>query len=130
MRDQSDEPIYKFNDKNMRWIVRQDFKRGRVCAFNQSHKRKTCGGVLEIISREIKVGGSVYDIIEAHVKQKNDHLKIIKRENESRFDEYRKIDEKEMEKFIKKNLGELPIHPFLKQLALNDLLWDFDAVSL
>ena len=35
-----------------------------------------------------------------------------------------------MQKYIIKNLGELPIHPFLQQLVLNDLLWDFDAVSL
>ena len=43
------------------------------------------------------------------------------------------IIEKQM-KLKKKNtsekLGELPIHQFLQQLSLNDLLWDFDAVSL
>ena len=27
-------------------------------------------------------------------------------------------------------MGELPIHRILQQLSLNDLLWDFDAVSL
>ena len=31
---EEDERIYKYNDKYMRWIVRQSIKRGRVCAFN------------------------------------------------------------------------------------------------
>ena len=26
-------------------------------------------------------------------------------------------------------MGELPIHQFLQRLTMNDLLWDFDAVS-
>ena len=35
-----------------------------------------------------------------------------------------------MEKYINKKSGELSFHQFLQQLSLNDLLWDFDAVSL
>ena len=34
------------------------------------------------------------------MKYKIDHLKVIKEEYESKFDEYRKIDEDEMEKNI------------------------------
>ena len=57
-------------------------------------------------------------------------MKIIKEGYESKFDDYRDIDEEEMEKYIIKKLGELPIHQFLQQNTLSDLLWDFDAVSL
>ena len=35
LRDEEDEPIYTYNDKYMRWFVRQSIKGGRVCAFNQ-----------------------------------------------------------------------------------------------
>ena len=35
-----------------------------------------------------------------------------------------------MNNYFNKKLGELPIHQLLQQLSLNDLLWDFDAVSL
>ena len=35
MRDENDEPIYTYNDKDMRWFVRQSIKGGPVCAFNQ-----------------------------------------------------------------------------------------------
>ena len=30
-----DEPIYTYNDKHMRWFVRQAAYGGRFCAFNQ-----------------------------------------------------------------------------------------------
>ena len=33
--NEEDEPIYKYNDKYMRWFLRQSIKGGRECAFNQ-----------------------------------------------------------------------------------------------
>ena len=35
-----------------------------------------------------------------------------------------------MEKNSNEKLCEIPIHQLLQQLSLNDLIWDFDAVSL
>ena len=35
-----------------------------------------------------------------------------------------------MNNYINKKIGEFPIHKLLQELNLNDLLWDFDAVSL
>ena len=35
LRTEEDEPKYTYNDKYMRWFVRQSIKGGRVCAFNQ-----------------------------------------------------------------------------------------------
>ena len=35
LRDENDEPIYTYNDKHMRWFVRQGIKGGRDFAFNQ-----------------------------------------------------------------------------------------------
>ena len=64
------------------------------------------------------------------MEYKNDHLKIIKEEYESQFKDYRQIDEDEMNEYVNKKLSELSIHQLLKQLGLDDLLWDFDAVSL
>ena len=62
----------------------------------------------------------MYDIIEAYMKHKNDHLKIFEVEYETNFDVYRKINEEEMKKYISKILRELPIHKLLQQLILND----------
>ena len=64
------------------------------------------------------------------MKYKNEQLKFIKKDYEGKFDDYREIDEEEMNKYINKKLGEFPIHKLLQELGLNDLLWDFDAVSL
>ena len=114
----------------MRHSVGQSLKGGRVCDFNQYNESKTCSDLLKILSRELNVEGNVYDINEAYMKYKNDHLKFIKEEYESKFDDYRKINEDEMSEYINRKLGDLPIHGILQQLNLNDLLWDFDAVSL
>ena len=35
IRREQDEPIYIYNDINMRWFVKQSIKGGRVCVFNQ-----------------------------------------------------------------------------------------------
>ena len=67
MRDENDEPIYTYNDKYMRWFVRQSIKGGRVCAFNHYFNSKTCDEVLKIISEELHVEGTVYDKIEAYL---------------------------------------------------------------
>ena len=72
----------------------------------------------------------MYDIIEAYMKYKNHHLKFIKQEYESKYNDYRDIDEEETDNYINEKLGEYPFHKLLQELSLNDLLWDFDAVSL
>ena len=64
------------------------------------------------------------------MKYKKHHEEITKKANESKFSDYRDIDEEEMNNYIYKNLGEFPIHKLIQELSLNDLLWDFDAVSL
>ena len=40
------------------------------------------------------------------------------------------MDEEEKEKYINDKLSQLPIHQLIKQMKLDELLWDFDAVSL
>ena len=122
MRDENDEPFYTYNAKYMGWFVRQSIKGGRVCAFNQYCKSKIVDEVLKIISGELNVNGSVYDKIEAYMEYKNEHLKIIKEECESKLNDYRDIDEEEMNNYINKKLGEFPTHKLLQKLSLNDLL--------
>ena len=61
---------------------------------------------------------------------KNHHLKTIKEEYESNFNDYRDIDEEEMNNYINKKLDEYPGHKLIQELSLNDLLWSYDANSL
>ena len=54
------------------------------------------------------------------MKYKNHLLKIIKEEYESQFDDYRDIDQEEMNSYHNKNLEEFPIDKLLQELSLND----------
>ena len=51
LRTEEDEAIYTYNDKYMRWFVRQPIKGGRVCAFNQYYQSKHCDDILKIIKK-------------------------------------------------------------------------------
>ena len=114
----------------MRWFVRQAAYGGRVCAFTQYYKSRICDNILNIISKESNVEGNTYEKIKAYMNYKNEHLKIFEKEYESQFDDYRNENLDEEEKYINDKLSQLPIHQLLKQLQLNDLLWDFDCTSL
>ena len=130
LRTEEDEPIYTYNDKYMRWFVRQSIKGGRVCAFNQYYKSKHCDDILKIINKVLAVKGTVYDTIEAYMEYKNKHFKIFEKEYENQFDDYRDEDEEEKEKYINEKLSELRLHKIIKRIEMIHLLWDFDAVSL
>ena len=130
LRTEEDQPIYTYNDKYMRWFVRQPIKGGRVCAFNQYYKSKHCDDILKIINKELAVKGTVYDTIEAYMEFKNKYFKIFEKEYENQFDDYRNEDVEEKEKYINEKLSNLRLHKIVKRIELIHLLWDFDAVSL
>ena len=130
LRTEEDEPIYRYNDKYMRWFVRQSIKRGRVCVFNQYFESIHCDDILKIINKELAVKGTVYDTIEAYMEYKNKQFKFFEKEYESQFNEYRDENVEEKEKYINEKLGNLRLHKIKKRIELIHLLWDFDAVSL
>ena len=130
LRTEEDEPIYTYNDKYMRWFVRQTIKGGRVCAFNQYYKSKHCDDILKIINKELAVKGTLYDTIKAYMEYKNKHFKIFEKKYEAQFDDYRDEDIEEKEKYINEKLSNLRLHEMIKRIELIHLLWDFDAVSL
>ena len=74
LRTHQDEPIYTYNDKYMKYFVRQAAYGGRVCAFNQNYKSNICDDILNIISKELNVEGNTYETIEAYMNYKNEHL--------------------------------------------------------
>ena len=130
LRTGQDELIYTYNDKYMRHFVRQAAYGGRVYAFNQYYKSKICHDILNIISKELNVEGNTYEKIEAYMIYKNEHFKVFEKEYEDQFVDYRKENVDEKEKYTNGKLTQLRIHQLLKQLQLNDLLWDFDCTSL
>ena len=114
LRDESDEPIYTYNDECMRHFVRKSIKGGRCSALNQYYKSNRSKEVFNIISKEldINVNGNdnVCEIINKHFEYTNKQRKIIEDEYDSQFKDYRDNDEEERTKHINKELNKLPIH--------------------
>ena len=98
LRTEEDEHIYTNNDKYMRWFVRQVAYGGRVCAFNQYYKPKSCQDILKTISKKLSVKGNDYDFIEAYMENKNKRFKIFEKECEDEFNDYRNGNVEDKEK--------------------------------
>ena len=80
LRTEEDEPIFTYNDKYMRWFVRQSIKRGRVCAFNQYYKSDHYNDIKRILAKELGIrNGNVYDIIEEYLRYKKKRYDIYKK---------------------------------------------------
>ena len=60
----------------------------------------------------------------------NKYEKEHAKEFDSKYDDYRDIDEKEKTGYINKKLNKLPIHKKLSKLDSNKTQMDFDATSL
>ena len=126
---EKDEPIFTYNDKHMRYFVRQGAYVGQNCAFFQYYKSKSCHDILKSLSEKLIVKGNVHDIIEVYLNYKNKHLKNYEKKYENHFKKYR--DENTEEKiYINQKFSDFPIHHLIKQLKLIELLWDYACVSL
>ena len=130
LRTEEDEPIYTYNDKYMRWFVRQAAYVGRVCAFKRYYKSNICDAILNIISKELNIERVTYEKIEAYMIYKNEHFKILEKEYEKEFNDYMDENVEVKEKYINEKLSELPFHQLIRQLKKIELLWDFGCVSL
>ena len=130
LRDENDEPIYTYTDPFMRNFVRKAIKGGRFNAFNQYYKSEISYEVFNIISRELNVSGNMCDILEKYFEFLNKHEKEYEKEFDSKYNDYRDIDQKEKEKYVNKKINLISIHKQLSKLNLNKTQMDFDATSL
>ena len=112
LREESDEPIYTYNDEFMRHFVRQSIKGGRCSALNQYYKSNISQEVFNIISKELNVNDNdnVCEIKKKYFEYTNEQRKIIEDEHDSKFKDYRDIDEEERTEHINKELNKLLIH--------------------
>ena len=72
--------------------------------------------MFNIISKELNVDGNVCDILEKYFEFLNKHEKEYAKEFDSKYDDYRDIDQKEKEKYVNKKLNMLSIHKKLSKL--------------
>ena len=130
MRDEDDEPIFTYTDPFMIHSVPKAIKGGRCNAFNQHYKSELSDEVFKIILKEINVEGNICEILDKYFEFLNKFEKQNAKESDSKYDEYRDIDQKEKTDFINKKLNMLPIHKELSKLDFNKTKLDYDANSL
>ena len=93
LRNENDEPIYTYTDPFMRNFVRKATKGGRCNAFNQHYNSEISDEVFNIISKDFNVNGNVCDILEKYFEFSNKHEKQYAKEFDSKYDDYRDIDQ-------------------------------------
>ena len=111
LREENDESIYTYNDEFMRYFVRRSIKTGRCSALNQYYKSIISQEVFNNISKELNVNGNdnVCEIINKNFEYTNEQRKITEDEYDSKFKDYRYIDEEERTEHINRELNKLPI---------------------
>ena len=130
LRDENDKPIYTYTDPFMRNFVRKAIKGGRCNAFNQHYKSEISDEVFDIFSKELNVNGNICEILEKYFNFLNKHEKQYTKEFDSKYDDYRDIDQKEKEKYVNKKLNMLSIHKEVSKIDLNKTQMHFDVTSL
>ena len=130
LRDENDEPIYTYIDPFMRNFVRKAIKGGRCNAFNKYYKSENSDKVFNIISKKLNVNGNICDLLEKYFEFLNKYEKQYAKEFNSKYHDYRDINQKEKTNYINKKLNMLPIHEELSKLDSNKTQMDYDATSL
>ena len=130
LRDENDEPMFTYTDHFMRNFVRKSIKGGRCNAFNQRYKSEISDEVFKISSKELNVNGNECEVLEKYFDFLKEHEKQCAEEFNSKYDDYRDIDEKVKTKYFNKKLNMLPIHKELSKLDSNKTQMNFDATSL
>ena len=123
LRDENDAPIYTYTDPFMRNFVRKAIKGGRCNAFNQHYKSEISDEMFKLISKELNVNGNICDLLEKYFDFLNKYEKQHAKEFDSKYDDYRDIDQKEKENYVNRKLNMLPIHKELSKLDSKKLNW-------
>ena len=95
LRDENDEPIYTYTDPFMRNFVRKAIKGRRCNALIQHYISESSDEEFNIISIELNVNGNIYENLEKYFESLNEHEKQNTKEFDSKYDDYRDINQKE-----------------------------------
>ena len=126
-----DREFYTFNDKYVRDFIRNSIKGGRVASLNRYFESNQCEEIQNIIKKHLKIDDNeISNIIDEYSKYTNIKRDGFKLEFQNGEKDYRKINKKELDKFLEKKLGELEISKELQKINKDDLLVSYDFNSL
>ena len=100
-----DRGYYTFNDKYVRDFIRKSIKGGRVAALNRYFESNQCEEILNIIKKHLKLDDNeISKIFDEYLKYINIKRDGYKLELQNAEKDYRKLNKKELDNFLKKNL--------------------------
>ena len=114
--DENNEPIYTYTNAFMRNFVRQRIKGSRCSASSQFYKSTISENVFNIFSTELDVIGNICEILDKSFEILNEPEKLYAKEFDSKYDDYRDINQKEKINFINKKPKKLTIHDKYQKL--------------
>ena len=114
----------------MKNFLRKSIKRCRCNAFNQQYKSEISDEVFNNISEELNVNGNMCDLLQKYFEFLNKYEKQYAKEFDSKYDDYRDINEKGKTDFTNKKLNMLSIHKEASKINSSKTQMDFDANSL
>ena len=126
-----DREFYTFNDKYVRNFLHKSNKGGRVGGYIRHSESNQCEEILNTIKNYLKIyDNEISNIVDQYLKYiiiKRDEFKL---EFEIGEKDHRKINKKELEKFIDIKLGELETSKELQKINKDGLLVSYDFNSL
>ena len=126
-----DREFYSFNDKYVSDFIRKSIKGGRCGAFIRYFESKQCEEILNTIKKHMKINDNeISNIIDEYLNYINTKREEYTLEIENGEKDYRKINKKELEKFLERKIGELNISKDLQKINKDDLLLSYDFNSL
>ena len=126
-----DREFYTFNNKYVRDFIRKSIKGGRCGAFIRYFESNQCEEILNTIKKHLKINDNeISNIINDYLKYINSKRDEFKTEFENGEKDYRKINKKELDKFLERKLGGLEISKELQKINKDDLLVSYDFNSL
>ena len=126
-----DREFYTFNDKYVRNFIRKSIEGGRCGAFNRYFESNQFDEIMSTIKKHLKINDNeISNIIDKYLKYNNTKRDGFKLKFENGEKDYRKINKKELGKFLERKLGELEISKDLQKINKDDLLVSYDFNSL
>ena len=112
-----DREFYLFNDKYVGSFIRKSIKGGRCGAFIRYFESNQCENILNTIKNYLKIDDNeISKIIDEYLKYIITKPEEYTLEFENGEKDYRKINNKELDKFLERKLGELNISNELQKI--------------